>query len=311
MDALRKPAGILLTSVVILLAVAIGYAEQAHNTLLKTGDTHWQDYFLVRALQGGDVQQPQCNPDPDIEAQLEKMLNEGPPGGADPLAALLGPPDASETRQMLERSRDLCREKWRHFNAINQSLSPGLQLFISAERSVLWLAQFTTRKLPDLVVILLLLAAGRSTLRPHPTSMAPSSSNIALRLITLCNLVATALLAGTLLYQGLSSSQPPTTIDLRIYGALFSVLVITNVIRLRATRADTQSAEDKGLALLAIPALSLLTLLAAGALALVGLQAGIDALRYTHQSVQFANIVVGFMTATWIARLLIGRNQAG
>ena len=54
---------------ILLIAVIIaGNGEQIHARLLNLGELIWHDYFTLRA----DIPIPDCNPNPDIEAELKK-----------------------------------------------------------------------------------------------------------------------------------------------------------------------------------------------------------------------------------------------
>ena len=92
----------------LLLAVIIaGNGEQIHARLLNVGELIWQDYFILRA----DISTPGCNPDPDLEAELEKLKVEAT--SLDGMEDLFEaePFDHESTLISLQNSRLLCKEK--------------------------------------------------------------------------------------------------------------------------------------------------------------------------------------------------------
>ena len=92
----------------LLLAVIIaGNGEQIHARLLNVGELIWQDYFILRA----DISTPDCNQDPDIEAELEKLKAEAT--SLDGMEDLFDaePFDHESTLISLQNSRLLCKEK--------------------------------------------------------------------------------------------------------------------------------------------------------------------------------------------------------
>lgn len=94
---------------VFLLLVAViiaGNAEQIHARLLNVGELIWHDYFTLRA----DIPIPDCDPNPDIEAELKKL--EAETDGLDELEELFETEefDRESALKSLQNSLQLCKK---------------------------------------------------------------------------------------------------------------------------------------------------------------------------------------------------------
>ncbi|MDX1804836.1 MAG: C4-dicarboxylate ABC transporter, partial [Alcanivorax sp.] len=111
------------TLIILLLTIFLASGEVIHSQLLKIGENTWDDYFLLRGA--GVVKQPTCNPDANIEVELQKAIKKKKEQmAADPLASVFGTDvDEDALRKSLVSSQQICREKWDRFNTIQKKVT--------------------------------------------------------------------------------------------------------------------------------------------------------------------------------------------
>ena len=113
----------------LMTIIFAGNGEKLHAQLLKAGGSIWHDYFTLR----GDIPIPDCNVNPDIELELNKLAAE-----TDKLDDLFAnkPFDREAARISLEGARQLCVKKHQLAEQNRARITPALIVFRSIETSV-------------------------------------------------------------------------------------------------------------------------------------------------------------------------------
>ena len=111
----------------LLLTLVIGTGEMVHGQLLRLGERMFGEpeagvqYFLLRA----DPVKPTCNPNPDIDAQVQKQIDDAANEPKSELDLLFGDvsidPDA--IRQSLEAARGQCQEKFEIYEKVKERIT--------------------------------------------------------------------------------------------------------------------------------------------------------------------------------------------
>lgn len=148
----------------LLIAVIIaGNSEIIHARLLNVGEFLWQDYFTLRA----DVPIPDCNRDPDIEAELTKLEAES--GGIGELKDLFDaePFDRQAALISLQNSRLLCQEKHDLAQQNQARITPAVIIFRALETSVAGISLFAIEKQRMILILTIFICAVICTIKQH------------------------------------------------------------------------------------------------------------------------------------------------
>lgn len=99
--------------------------EVLHSQLLKIGENTWEGYFKLRGA--GILQEPTCNPDANLDDQLEAaIIRKKQQMADDPLAGMFGTEvNEDALRQSLEASQQICREKWATYTMVQEKVTPA------------------------------------------------------------------------------------------------------------------------------------------------------------------------------------------
>lgn len=160
--------------VLILLITIIfaGNCEKIHAQLLKAGEMIWQDYYLLRA----DIPIPDCNVNPDIELELNKLAAE-----TDQLDDLFSDRafDREAARASLEGARQLCVKKHQLAQQNRTRVTPAVIIFRSLETSVAAISLFAFEKHHFILVLMLFICAITSSIKQRHIAFRP--------VITMCD----------------------------------------------------------------------------------------------------------------------------
>ena len=140
---------------VFLLLITIifaGNGEKIHAQLLKAGESIWHDYFTLR----GDIPIPDCNVNPDIELELNKLAGE-----TDNLDDLFAdqPFDREAARVSLEGARQLCVKKHQLAQQNRARITPSVIVFRTIETSVAAISIFAFEKSRFILALMVFICA--------------------------------------------------------------------------------------------------------------------------------------------------------
>ena len=144
------PVFLLLLSVIIA-----GNGEQIHARLLNIGELIWHDYFSLRA----DIAIPDCNPDPDIKTELQKLEAEA--DSMDGMEDLFdaSPFDRRTALISLQNARQLCIKK-HHLAQQNQArITNSVVIFRTLETSVAKISLFAFEKQRMILILTIFICA--------------------------------------------------------------------------------------------------------------------------------------------------------
>ncbi|HET8694933.1 MAG TPA: transporter, partial [Aquabacterium sp.] len=165
----------------LLLTLIIGTGEMVHGQLLKLGESMFGDkadqvqYFMLRA----DPVKPDCNPNPDIEAQVQKEIANNSKGssGGDDIDNLFGDStqavDPSVIRKSVEQARDICKMKMDLYERVLKHQTPQVKFYRTLETSFFGLFQIGTDNRPLILLLMVAIAAITTTLGFHHIGIRP------------------------------------------------------------------------------------------------------------------------------------------
>ena len=153
----------------LLVVIIAGNGEQIHARLLNVGELMWHDYFTLRA----DIPIPDCNPDSDIAAELEKL--EAEEAGMGELEGLFDaePFDRDASLTSLENSRLLCIKKHRAVQQNQARITPSVVIFRTLETSVARITLFAFEKQRMILILTIFICAVTCTIKQHHIAFKP------------------------------------------------------------------------------------------------------------------------------------------
>lgn len=255
--------------VLLILTLVIGTGEMIHGQLLRIGENVFGDkekgvqYFLLR----GDPEKPTCNLDIDIEAEVAKqaalVANAPPVDPNDPLAE--EPLSPEVVRQSLTAAKGLCQEKFDIYNKIVASITPQVKAYRTLETSFFALFSFGTENRPLLLLVMFSIAAITTTLGYHHISIRPASTMVDHKWVTGTSLIGhLVLLYSCIRYYQISASSGVEMENAHfhfIWMALFASLSVISIKQFLNPPKTLQKGGSHGLAQLAIPLYTTMSLL--------------------------------------------------
>src|SRR5699024_670776 len=138
-------------AILLLAAIFFGTSAFIHGQLLAVGGQIWNGYSVLRA----DLPQPNCNPNPDIDAKVEATVAKSGESSGGLLD--MGPADPTAVRQSLLTQRAQCREaleRYEHYTDLSSEWT--LRTYRSIERGMGVVATIGARGQTFMLVLLIL-----------------------------------------------------------------------------------------------------------------------------------------------------------
>lgn len=227
----------------LLVTLIIGTGEMVHGQLLKLGESMFGDpaaqvqYFMLRA----DPVKPDCDPNPDVEAEIAKQIAGDPQGGGggddiDNLFTETAPAaDPAMVRKSVEQAKSICQLKMSLYERVVQHQTPEVKIYRAIETSFFGLFQVGTDNRPLILLMMFAIAAIVTTLGFHHIGIRPGHYTKDYFVQSASQAVASGLLlfSAVRYYQILQGSGVPIEHPLLhyIWMVLFSVLLLINVKR--------------------------------------------------------------------------------
>jgi len=247
----------------LLFVVVAGTSENVHTQLLNTGELIWDEYFLLR----GDMPQPTCNQNPDIEKELGRIElefeaeNDGLGLFDDEVF------DRDATRKSIEGARALCVEKHRIALDNQTRVTTAVRVFRAIETSVAGTVMFSIETKRLTLLLILFICAFTATITRHHIVFRPVETVLDHRVASFAQLFGNGLLTVSSWVYKTSVFESGTIISHpEIYILLivcFAVLTCINLYQLLSTPTDIKSGGSIGHALLTVPLYIYLTFSAA------------------------------------------------
>ena len=207
---------------VFLLLITIifaGNGEKIHAQLLKAGESIWHDYFTLR----GDIPIPDCNVNPDIELELNKLA-----GKTDKLDELFAdkPFDREAARVSLEGARQLCVKKHQLAQQNRARITPAVIVFRSLETSVAAISIFAFEKSRFILALMVFICAITCAVSQRHIAFRPVTTRLdnriscAAQLLGNLILVISAWVYRTSVYQSSAIVDHPEIYPTVIFGFL-------------------------------------------------------------------------------------------
>lgn len=234
-------------------------AEMGYSQFLKLGESLWQDYYILR----GDIATPSCDPNADIEQELQKLLAQQQTESDDEFGDMFGDDDAGSgadeeaLRQSITGQLALCQEK-HAIAADNQArVTNNVRAFREIDYFMLKVSAFSRDNQRTILALLLFICALTATLTHHHIGLRPMMSKLDHQVGAGAQLLANVALtysAYAYLYNGYNTGVEMLYPQIRwTYMIGFSLLSLVSLYQCFTIPKDAEEGGTIGKALLSVP----------------------------------------------------------
>lgn len=176
---------------VLVFVIVVNTGNTMHAQLLQLGESTWEGYFMLRS----DPVQPSCNPNADIETELQRLIKEQESQPVDEFDLFAPDPiDPAMLRQSLEAARDQCQVKYDNYNATKDRITTGVEVFRAIEKGVANFGEIGMAAQRTMLAVLVLICGLTTLYRRHHISLRPASSVLDHRVSATAQLIAMGIL---------------------------------------------------------------------------------------------------------------------
>lgn len=242
----------------LLMAIIFaGNGEKIHAQLLKAGEAVWHDYFTLR----GDIPTPTCNPNPDIEKELDKLALE-----TDKFDELFADQafDREAARTSLLSAKKLCLDNHQLAQQNRARVTSAVLIFRNFETSVAAMSIFAVKQHRLILAMLIFIAAVTCSIKQQHIAFRPVSTLLDSRLSCGAQFFGSLILLISAWQYRYSVYHSSAVVDHpEIYPSLilgFFALCVVNLFRLVNPRQEFKRDGQLSNALAAIPLYSYMAL---------------------------------------------------
>lgn len=294
----------------LLLTLIIGTGEMVHGQLLRLGERMFGDpahnvqYFLLRA----DPSKPTCDRNPDIDALVQKQVDDAKNAPKTDMDALFGdtPIDPQAIRESLLSAQKLCAERYDLYDRVSTHITPSLKFYRSIETGFFGIFRFGTENRPLILLLMVAIAAVSTTLQYHHINLRPPRTKKDFQVYSLAMLAANLLVFVSSVYylklqyaSGIKVEHPVLNWLTILLFAVLSLISLRDVLR------GNKNAEPGGsyaLGLLSIPLYAFMALNAGINFVLQDYTAGLAI--YFGQITELSGIFLNLALYLWAGMLL-------
>jgi len=293
----------------LVLTLVIGTGSMIHGQLLRMGERMFGDpdagvqYSFLRA----NPEKPACDPNADIDAQVQQEMNKP---ADDLFGDLFGEAkDPEQTRQSLVAAQKLCQDRFAMYEVISSHITPTVKAYRTFETAFFAIFRFGMDHRSVILVLLIAIAAIRTTFGVHHIGIRPPSTKIDFTVYGVSMVIAN----GLLLFSSVSYffSRRTTGLELDplsivvnvLWIGLFAILLLVSLYKTVKPPAPTKEGGSLGLAGLAIPLYASMAIITGiPFIFFQGYPTG-QAI-YLGQLIEYASLFLNLALFIWIGMLL-------
>lgn len=176
--------------VVLVFVVVLNTSSSLHAQLLQLGESMWSGYFQLRM----DPVQPGCNPAMDIDAELQRLINQA--NSSVDEFDLFAPEPVNEgaLRQSLLASQQQCAERHALYESAVERITPGVQIFRTIELGIAGFGEFGMSAQRIMLAVLVLICGLTALFRRHHIALRPMQTEMDYRVAAGAQLIASTIL---------------------------------------------------------------------------------------------------------------------
>lgn len=291
--------------VLLLLVVIFSTSSDIHNQILRVGEHYWPGYYKLRV----DPVTPSCNPNIDVEAQLQKRLSESAEDDGLGLGLFEAEPvDPELIRSSILNAQQDCKEKFQTYEETKSKITPAVEVFRAVELFVSDAIGIGLVSQKFILVILLLLCAMTATFKRHHIAMRPVLSRLDHYVAGSAQVIGNSiLLISSWSFRELAHSDGSKITDdvaflheVWVYG--FAMLLIVSIINLIRVPEHLKPGGSFGHAGLAMPMYSVMAMISAAFFFSSGHTAGIGI--YLDKLLDLSDMFLNVGLFVWIGMML-------
>lgn len=293
----------------LLLAVVIfSTSSDIHNKMLKMGQQFWDGYYNLRT----DPVAPQCDPNVDIEAQLQARLEQerARQQGDDLIADLFADePLSPETlRESLVNARNACQAQFARYEELKEKVTPGLKAYRAVELFVADIIAFGLTSQRFVLALLITICAATATLARHHIALRGMETVLDHRVSSLAQFVANSMLLVSIWsFRELSHDTSEVVEASRealhwMWIVCFGLLAMVSGLQIFKVPAKAKPGGNLGHALLAVPLYTTMCLIAGSYFMFGGHVAGIGI--YLDKMMDFSDTFLNVGLYVWAGMML-------
>lgn len=291
--------------ILLLLVVIFSTSSDIHNQILRVGEHYWPGYYKLRI----DPVAPTCDPNVNVEQQLQKRLAQGAEDdglGLDLFDA--APVDEDLIRTSIENARAECQAKYQEYTETTERITPGVERFRAVELFVSDAIGVGLVSQKFILVILVLLCAMTATFKRHHIAMRPVLSRLDHYVAGTAQIVGNGiLLASSMAFRELAHSDGSKLTkdvellhDVWVYG--FAALLVVSIINFIRVPAHLKPGGTPGHAGLAMPMYAVMAMISAAFFFPSGHTAGIGI--YLDKLLDLSDMFLNVGLYVWIGMML-------
>lgn len=241
--------------ILLLLVIAAGTSENIHSKFLQIGQAFWDDYFILR----GDIPTPSCNPELNIEKELDRLQLEAEAASAEDELGLFDDTefDREASRTSLTSQIQLCREK-HALAAENQARVDGpVIIFRSIETVIAGVSMAVVSQQRLMMILMIFICAITASVTRHHISFRPIRTVMDHRISSTASFVGNAILTisawsyrESVVNSGVIIEYP---LILQLLIAGFAILTVISLYQLFSIPKDAEPGGNPLQSLLTIP----------------------------------------------------------
>lgn len=300
-------------TLLLLAVVVFGTGELIHSQLLNMGSNIWPGYHELRQ----DPVAPNCNPNMDIDAEVQKRMAEQEVVEEDDFGLFDDEPlDPAVIRISLENSKKLCEEKFTKYEDSQGKITDSLRTFRSIEAGVASLSDISLHANRYIMLFMLLITAITSTFVRDHIALRPMRTRKDMQVSLVAQFIGNAMIfIAALRYRdvqlGSNIELTPiisTSIWAYIIGfGILSFVSLWQIIRIPHTEAEEGGSYARGL--LSIPLYTFMALISGIFFFYesfsgdnTGTQAGI--IIYLNKMMDLSGVFINLGLYVWVGMLL-------
>jgi TRAP-type C4-dicarboxylate transport system permease large subunit len=288
---------------ILLLFVFFSTTTDLHNQALQLGDHLWPSYYELRE----DPVPPDCNPEADIESEVERLAEERLD---DDIAGLLGESevDRESIRESVIAAREACESERQAYEQTKDRITPAVRTYRYLEQQLAELTETGLNWQRPMLILLLMICAATATLGRHQIAIRGIETVTDYRVSYTGQLIANILLLGSSwIYRAYTheamDSVPPERDALHLLWILcFGVLSLASLYRLFRVPGDLKPGGSVAQALSTVPLYSVMCFISAAYFLSFGYAQGIGV--YLGALMEHADIFVNVALYVWAGMML-------
>ena len=291
--------------VLLLLVVIFSTSSDIHNQILRVGEHYWPGYYKLRV----DPVPPSCNPNVDVEAQVQKRLADS--SQEDDLGLGLfeaEPVNPDLIRSSIVNAQKECQNKFTSYEETQSRITPTVETFRAVELFVSDAIGVGLVSQKFILVVLLLLCAMTATFKRHHIAMRPVLSRLDHYVAGTAQVIGNSiLLTSSWAFRELAHSDgSKITTDVAllhevwVYG--FGMLLLVSIFNLIRVPGHLKPGGSIGHAGLAMPMYSVMAMIAAAFFFSSGHTAGIGI--YLDKLLDLSDMFLNVGLFVWIGMML-------